>query len=76
MIKRLTALALALVLLAGAALADDGYASFYTYPEQTFTGYLGEMPTHPMRYVNQFFYADGTYTPMGQRLKKWLPRPL
>lgn len=72
MIKRLTALALALVLLAGAALADDGYASFYTYPEQTFSGYLGEMPTHPMRYVNQFFYADGTYTPTGQRLKKWL----
>ena len=72
MIRKLTAIVLCLVLLAGSALADVNRTVLYTYPSVSFIGYLGEMPTHPMRYVNQFFYADGTYTPMGQRLKKWL----
>lgn len=72
MIRKLTALVLCLVLLAGSALADVNRTVLYTYPTVSFTGYLGEMPTHPMRYVNQFFYADGTYTPMGERLLKWL----
>lgn len=72
MIKRIFSILVILSLLLGTAFADSKRNALYTYPSSVFQATTGRIPSHPERYVNQFFRADGSYSAKGEALLTWL----